>query len=168
MKTILEKTRQAIEKKGIVVLRISVGVIFFWFGFLKFFGNASSAESIASKTISWLTFGFMDAEISMPVLAALECIIGIGILTKKYMEYVIPVMYFQMAGTLLPLFIFWEETWKRPFVPTLEGQYIIKNAVLISAGIVLGAVAKGGKLIHDPEVAQKAKNAEHKKEQNEA
>lgn len=162
---VLEKLRITIEKKGIAVLRIAVGIIFFWFGFLKFFGQLSAAEAIASKTISWPTFDTLQPKVSMPILAALECLIGIGILTKKYMEYVIPVLYFQMAGTLLPLVIFPHETWEiAPFVPTLEGQYILKNAVLIAAGIVLGAIAKGAKLIQDPEIAGKAKQIEEKKE----
>ncbi len=166
---VLEDLRKAIERKGIAVLRIAVGVIFFWFGFLKFFDDLSSAESIASKTISWLTFNQLQPEIAMPVLAVLECSIGIGILTKKYTEYVIPLLYFQMAGTLLPLIVFPDETWAvLPIVPTLEGQYILKNAVIIAAGIVLGAIAKGAKLIHDPEVAQTAKAVEKKKEAAEA
>lgn len=162
---VLERLRKKIESKGLLVLRISVGLIFFWFGFLKFFDNLSSAQGIASQTISWLTFGYLDASISMPILAAVECAIGIGILTKKYMEHVIPLLYLQMFGTILPLFIFAEKTWEAvPFVPTLEGQYIIKNAILISAAVVLGAIAKGGKLINDPQVAQKAKQIEQQKE----
>lgn len=149
------------------LLRISVGMVFLWFGFLKFFGNTSAAASIAARTISWLTTDMIPSVTAMPILAALECLIGIGILTKKYMQFVIPLLYFQMAGTLLPLFIFPGETWEIiPLVPTLEGQYIIKNAILISAGIVLGVVSKGGKLIRDPEVAHKAKKAEERKSIN--
>lgn len=163
--TFLEEIRKNVEKQGMGFLRISVGIIFFWFGFLKFFGNLSAAEEIASRTISWLTFDYLKPEISMPILAIVECAIGIGILTKKYMEYVIPLLYFQMIGTLLPLFIFREETWKiTPIVPTLLGQYIIKNAILISAGIVLGVIAKGGKLINDPIIAKTAKYIEKEKE----
>lgn len=162
--TLFEQLSKAIESKGILLLRISVGLIFLWFGFLKFFGNVSAAESIASRTVSWLTMDGVGSQISMPILAVLECLIGIGILTKKYMKFVIPLMYFQMAGTLLPLFIFPDETWEViPFVPTLEGQYIIKNCISISAGIVLGAVSKGSKLIHDPEVARQAKQEEERK-----
>lgn len=161
----LERMRKNIESQGITLLRISVGLIFLWFGFLKFFSNTSAAESIASRTVSWLTAGVLSSEVSMPVLAVLECLIGIGILTKKYMQLVIPLLYFQMAGTLLPLVIFPRETWEIiPLVPTLEGQYIIKNAILISAGIVLGVVSKGGKLINDPEIAHKAKKEEKQKE----
>lgn len=161
--SLFERLVKSIERNGVLSLRISVGLIFFWFGFLKFFRDVSAAEEIASRTVSWLTLGWIQSEISMPVLALLECLIGIGILTKRYMKFVIPLLYFQMVGTLLPLFIFPDETWEIvPFVPTLEGQYIIKNSILISAGIVLGAVSKGGKLIHDPGVAQKAKREENK------
>ena len=164
MKKFFDYLRENIEKRGTDILRISVGVVFLWFGFLKFFIDISPAEEIASRTIALITFDLMKPEISMPFLAILECLIGIGLLTKKYMNYAIPVMYFQMAGTLLPIFIFPNETWEKfPFVPTLLGQYIIKNAVLISAGIVLGAIAKGGKLITNPEVAKKAKAEEAKK-----
>lgn len=163
--TLLERLRQSIESKGIDILRLAVGLIFVWFGFLKFFGDVSAAESIASRTIFWITNGHLHPDWAMPMLAVLECAIGIGILTKRYMSFVIPLMYFQMGGTLLPLLIFPDETWEMfPFVPTLEGQYIIKNAILVSAGIVLGAVAKGGKLIRDPEIARRAKKAEKQKQ----
>jgi len=162
---VLDYWRKNIEKNGTDILRISVGIVFLWFGFLKFFIDSSPAEEIASRTISLLTFDLMPPQISMPLLAVIECLIGIGILTKKYMEFVIPVLYFQMAGTVLPLFIFPDETWEIiPIVPTLLGQYIIKNSVLISAGIVLGAISKGGKLIADPKVAQKAETEEQAKE----
>ena len=54
----------------------------------------------------------------------------------------------QMAGTLMPLLLFPHEVFTRiPYAPTLEGQYIIKNAVLISAAIVLGATVRGGRLV---------------------
>lgn len=152
-----------IKRNGIGILRISVGVVFFWFGFLKFFGNLSAADEIASRTISWLTFGYLPEEWSMPILGTMECVIGLGILTRKFMKYVIPLMYFQMAGTLLPLVIFPSDTWRFAFVPTLEGQYIIKNSILISVAVVLHVVSKGGKLIADPEVADKAEKVEEHK-----
>ncbi|HEX8269564.1 MAG TPA: DoxX family membrane protein [Flavobacterium sp.] len=151
-----------IERQGMDILRISVGIVFFWFGFLKFFGSTSPAEEIASRTISTITFDLMHANLSMPLLAMLECIIGLGLLTKKYMRFVIPLLYFQMAGAVLPLFIFLDDSWTKAFVPTLLGQYIIKNCILISAGIVLGVVSKGGKLIADPVVAKEAKKVEDK------
>lgn len=153
-----------IERKGVEILRVSVGAVFLWFGFLKFFDSSSPAEQIASETISLITFGLIDSNISMPLLATLECVIGIGLLVKRLMRFAIPILYFQMAGTLLPLVIFRSQTWSDWLVPTLLGQYIIKNAVLISAGIVLGVVSKGGRLIADPVVAEEAKKVEEERE----
>jgi len=60
-------------------------------------------------------------------------------------------LFLQMLGTITPLFFFPSETFKMfPFVPTLEGQYIIKNLILISAGLVIGATVRGGKIISEP------------------
>ncbi len=54
----------------------------------------------------------------------------------------------QMAGTITPLFLFPDETFSRfPIAPTLEGQYIIKNIVLIGAAMVIGATVRGGRLV---------------------
>jgi hypothetical protein len=59
-------------------------------------------------------------------------------------------LYLQMIGTLLPLFFFPSETFTViPFAPTLEGQYIIKNLVLISAGIAIGATVRGGRIVSE-------------------
>lgn len=91
----------------------------------------------------------MPASISLPVLAAWEGAIGIGLLSGRYLKLTLP-LFAQMAGTFLPLAFFPHETFKRfPFVPTLEGQYIIKNLVLVSASLVIGATTRGGRLIHD-------------------
>jgi uncharacterized membrane protein YkgB len=152
-----------IDRHGTDFLRISVGIVFLWFGVLKFFGATSPAEDIATDTIQLISFDLISPEVGMILLAILETVIGLGILTRKYMRYIIPVLYFQMAGAILPLFIFIDECWNGPFVPTLLGQYIIKNIILISAAIVLGVVSKGGELIADPEVAEKAKEVEEEK-----
>ena len=83
----------------------------------------------------------------MPILASLECLIGLGLLTRVAMRITLLLLFVQMLGTLFPLFFFPRETFTSvPFVPTLEGQYIIKNLVLISAGIVIGATVRGGHL----------------------
>jgi hypothetical protein len=67
---------------------------------------------------------------------------------------VLLLLFVQMLGTLTPLFLFPVETFATfPFVPTLEGQYIIKNVVIVSAAIVLGATVRGGELTHEPVVA---------------
>jgi len=131
------------QKYGMVFLRISVGIIFFWFGILKFFPNISSAEMLATETITKLTFGLVPGSVSIILLATWETIIGIGLIVGKYLRLVLFLLFAQMLGTLTPLILFPNETFTHfPIVPTLEGQYIIKNLILISAGLVLGATVK--------------------------
>ncbi len=138
-------------RNGVTFLRISLGIVFFWFGFLKYFPHASPAEALAGKTIVVLTFGHIQPNISMPILATWECLIGLGLLSNVAMRVTIFLLFAQMAGTLLPLFFFPHETFvSLPFAPTLEGQYIIKNLVLISAGLVIGATVRGGRLTAGP------------------
>lgn len=133
---------------GLPLLRISLGLVFFWFGVLKFFPDLSPAVDLATKTIDKLTLGRVDSNIAIPLLAAWECLIGLGLLFGVFMRTTLLLLILQMAGTLLPLIFFPGEVFSRiPFAPTLEGQYIIKNAVLISAGIVLGATVRGGGLV---------------------
>ncbi len=135
-------------RHGLPLLRISLGVVFFWFGVLKFFPGLSPAQDLASRTIAALTFGVVQANVSVPVLAAWECLIGVGLLFGVYMRATLLLLAVQMAGTLTPLMLFPGEVFLRvPYAPTLEGQYIIKNAVLISAAIVLGAAVRGGGLV---------------------
>ncbi|MDR7435332.1 MAG: DoxX family membrane protein [Armatimonadota bacterium] len=134
-------------RHGIGVLRVSLGIVFFWFGFLKFFRGLSPAQDLATRTISVLTFGRLSPDVSILILAAWECLIGLGLLLGIFMRATLLLLWLQMLGTITPLFLFSSEVFTRiPYAPTLEGQYIIKNIVLISAGIVLGATVRGGKL----------------------
>jgi len=133
-------------RNGITLLRLSLGIVFFWFGVLKFFPHASPAEGLAVSTIGVITHGAMSAHVSLLVLATWECCIGLGLVSGILPRFTLLLLYLQMIGTLLPLWFFPHQTFSAPFVPTLEGQYIIKNIVLISAGIVIGATVRGGKL----------------------
>ena len=133
--------------------------MFLWFGVLQFFPGASSAEDLATRTITCLTFGRMSPHVSLPILATWECAIGMGLLSGRFLKVTLPLLFAQMAGTFLPLAFFPHETFKVfPFIPTLEGQDSIKNLVLVSAGLVIGATVRGGALTHD---AQAAQTAEH-------
>ena len=127
------------DQNRIVILRVSLGIIFLWFGILKFFPGASPAEVIAGRTINKLSFGILPTTLSMPILAVWESIIGLGLILNVWLRLILVLLYLQMAGTFLPLLFFPHETFKGSlFIPTLLGQYIIKNCVLISGGIVIG------------------------------
>lgn len=142
---------------GVMLLRISLGIVFFWFGFLKFFPGLSPAQDLAARTISTLSFGIVQPNISIPVLAAWETVIGLGLITGRFMRATLLLLFVQMIGTILPIFFFPGEVFVRfPYAPTLEGQYIIKNLVLISAAIVIGATVRGGRVIADPVAARVA------------
>ncbi|MFC6667852.1 DoxX family membrane protein [Deinococcus radiopugnans] len=140
------------------LLRLALGVVFLWFGAQKFFPGVSVAQDLATDTISVLTLGTVGPQVSLPVLATWECLIGLGLLSGRFLPATL-LLLVQMAGTFAPLILFPGETFKIvPWVPNLEGQYIIKNLVLAAAALVVGATARGGKLIYD---AQAAEVAEH-------
>jgi len=141
---------------GIRLLSISLGVVFFWFGVLKFFPGLSPAEDLATKTISMLTVGLIPPNVSIVVLATWECVVGLGLILGIFMRATLLLLFLQMLGTVTPLFFFPQEVFTRiPYVPNLEGQYIIKNVVLISAGLVIGATVRGGAIVADPQSAQR-------------
>jgi uncharacterized membrane protein YkgB len=140
---------------GVTLLRISIGIVFFWFGVLKFFPDLSPAQDLAARTIETLTFGVVTAGVALPVLALWECAIGVGLISGRFMRATLLLLVLQMAGTITPLFLFPQETWTQfPIAPTLEGQYIIKNIVIVSAALVLGALVRGGALVDDPQIAE--------------
>jgi uncharacterized membrane protein YkgB len=150
-------------RHGITLLRVSIGVVFFWFGVLKFFPGMSPAQELATRTISALTFGLVPGAVSVPLLAALETVIGLGLLSGRYLRATILLLLLQMAGTVTPLFLFPGETFTTfPVAPTLEGQYIIKNIVLVSAAVLIGATVRGGMIIADPVAAREAREKEER------
>ncbi len=145
-------------KLGIRLLRISLGIVFLWFGALKFFPDLSPAQDLAVRTISQLSFGLISAQMSLTILATWECLIGLGLIFGVLMRATLLLLFLQMLGTITPIFLFPQEVFTHiPYAPTLEGQYIIKNIVLISAGFVLGATVRGGAVIADPRIAKMTK-----------
>ena len=139
---------------GVTILRMALAIVYLWFGVLKFFPGLSPAEELAGRTIQTLSGGAIPPEVALPVLATWEVVIGIGLLLGRWMRAVLFLLFVQMLGTITPLVLFPNETWMQfPISPTLEGQYIIKNVVLVSAAIVLGATVRGGELVPEPVAA---------------
>ena len=136
---------------GVLLLRIALGVVFFWFGALKLIPDASPAEALAGQTIERLSGGLVAAGTSLPMLAVWEVAIGVGLFIGRGMRITLFLLFVQMLGTITPLFLFPTETFSQfPWAPTLEGQYIIKNVVIVAAAIVLGATVRGGQLTAEP------------------
>jgi uncharacterized membrane protein YkgB len=122
---------------SIPTARISLFVVFFWFGLLKLLGLSpagSLVHGLFDQTISFMAF-----DTFYMLFAALECIIGILFLIKGAERIVLPLLLFHMVTTFMPLVWLPTESWQAPFVPTIVGQYIIKNLVIIATAIGLMA-----------------------------
>jgi uncharacterized membrane protein YphA (DoxX/SURF4 family) len=144
-------------RNSVLLTRVALGIVFFWFGMLKAFPGQSDAEGLAAQTIFKLTAGHIASSVSLPALAIWECLIGLGLLSGKFLRVTLLLLFLQLPGTFLPLFFFPAETWKHvPYAPTLLGQYIIKNLVLVCAGMLVGATMRGGRIIADPQAADNA------------
>lgn len=127
------------QRTFIPVARVSLFLIFFWFGFIKLLGVSPAsplAEALTAKTVG---MEYFDALFML--LAAVECVIGILFLIPKATRVVIPLLLFHMAVVCSPLLLVPEHAWQDFFVPTLEGQYIIKNAVVVAVAIGIAASA---------------------------
>ncbi|MBN1176001.1 hypothetical protein JXA48_05140 [Candidatus Woesearchaeota archaeon] len=136
-----KKTIQNIESKietwmdnhGLLFLRISLAIVFFWFGILKPLGLSPAADLV------YATAFWFSPHTFLLIVGWWEVIIGITLLFRKTLPIGIILLFAQMIGTFLPLVLLPQVVFvKFPFVLSMEGQYIFKNLVLISAGIVVG------------------------------
>ncbi len=119
---------------GMPFLRIGIGVIFIWFGVLKPLGLSPAAELLAN-TVYWWT-----PEIVVPAIGWWEVAIGITFLIPQLTRVAIFLLAVQMPGTFLPLVLLPEVCFTViPWGLTLEGQYIVKNLVIIGAALVIGS-----------------------------
>ncbi|MFW9855794.1 MAG: hypothetical protein ACFFFG_12085 [Candidatus Thorarchaeota archaeon] len=127
---------------GIILLRISFGIVFIWFGILKPLG-LSPAETLASDLVAQAGYWIPLNEYLYPLLALVEVSIGILFLFRPTLRIAIFLLAIQMPLTFMPLIVLPAATWVTfPIVPTLEGQYIIKNLILVSAAIVVGGTVR--------------------------
>ena len=114
-------------------LRGALGVIFIWFGALKIF-SASPADDLVRRTVYWF-----NPDVFLPVLGAWEVAIGICLLFRPLLRLGLLLLFFQLPGTFLPLVLLPEVCFVRfPFNLTMEGQYIVKNLLIIGAALVVG------------------------------
>jgi uncharacterized membrane protein YkgB len=136
------KISKFMEQWGVLAVRISFGIIFIWFGILKPIG-ISSAEPLVIATVPWLPL--FEGEVWVKIIGWWEVLIGIAFLFRKTIRIAIALLALQMVGTFLPLILLPEITFQEgnyPFGPTMEGQYIIKNLMIISAALVVGGTVR--------------------------
>ena len=132
------KVSAFMQRWGIVSLRVSLAIIFIWFGLLKPFG-LSSAQTLVEDTMRWMPL--LSPHLWVVVIGFWEVAIGITFLFKSTVRIAIALLAMQMVGTFMPLVILPTVTFQEghfPYAPTLEGQYIIKNLLIISEALVIG------------------------------
>ncbi len=122
------------------LLRISIGIIYLWFGVLKFFENLSPAETLASETLTTLCFGLVSEPVSCKLLAFLETLIGLLLICNIFTSRIVLLALLHMCGTFIPLILQPDIIFSElPFGLSLVGQYILKNIVIICALFVLSS-----------------------------
>ncbi len=121
-----------------LILAISIGLIYLWFGILKYFPNLSPAEDLAQSTIGLLTFNLISPRVSIILLATWESLVGLLLLLNIFRRTAIILAFIHMTFTFFPLLFFRDQVFgNTPLQLTLLGQYIIKNLVIIAGLLVL-------------------------------
>jgi uncharacterized membrane protein YkgB len=142
-----------LQRYGITLLRLSVGIIFIWFGALKLVPGLSPAEPLIRALMPDVI-----EPIALPAIALMEIVIGLGYLSGRYLRVVIILNLLQMAGAMSPLLFVPERLWEVfPFVWTLEGQYVIKDIILVSAALVIGSTVRGARLVTQTQMMRAVK-----------
>lgn len=125
------------ERLGLPLLRVGIAVVFVWFGALKILGISPAGELVAN-TVYWV-----PPELFVPVLGVWEVVIGLCLLYRPLIRLGILLLFLQMPGTFLPLVILPDVTFVTfPHALTVEGQYIVKNLVIIGAALVVGGTVR--------------------------
>jgi uncharacterized membrane protein YkgB len=125
------------ERYGITLLRVSLAMVFIWFGMLKVVGKSPVAELVAS------TVYFLPARVFVPILGVWETLIGVGLLLRVALRFTLFLLFAQMAGTFLVLIVHPDRAFSgNPLLLTTDGEFVIKNLVLISAGLVIGGTVR--------------------------
>jgi uncharacterized membrane protein YphA (DoxX/SURF4 family) len=129
---------------SIQLLRIVVGLVFLAFGLLKFFPDVSPVEELTIKTTDALSFDLIPGHIAIVLIASLECIIGLLLIIGRFLRIAIYLLAGQLIGILAPLALFTDRLFNGPHnAPTLEGQYVIKDIILVASGFVVASTLPG-------------------------
>ncbi|SHJ53118.1 Uncharacterized membrane protein YkgB [Reichenbachiella agariperforans] len=128
------------ERYGMMLLESSIGLVYVWFGALKFPSGLSPAEVLAADTMDILTFHLLDKQGLLWGLASIEVLMGLLLLCRIQSKWVVLALLLHMLGTLSPVVLFPEVVFDRPpFGFSIVGQYIMKNVIIIAAALVIYA-----------------------------
>jgi uncharacterized membrane protein YkgB len=126
---------------GVTLLRAALAITFIWFGVLKVL-HVSPVADLVAETVYWVPAAFF-----VPFLGVWEIAVGLGLLFRKALRLTLLFFFMQMAGTFLVLVIHPDLSFQQgnPLLLTTLGEFVVKNLVLLTAGIVIGStVTRGG------------------------
>ncbi len=127
-----------LQRYSIALLRISMGVVIFGFGILKYFPGISPAEDLVMKTTQLLTFELLPGRVALVLFATVECCIGLSLITGWGLRLIIYLLALWVVGILSPVVLLPERLFSGPYhAPTLEGQYVLKDIILLTATLVI-------------------------------
>ena len=141
----LDRLTDVLAAHSITVLRVSLGLVFLVFAAFKFVAGASPAEDLAVATVGELTFGLVTGDAALLLTAVTETIIGLALLTGRFLKLGLLVLAGALGGIMAPLVLFPDLMWSGDG-PSLTGQYVFKDIVLAAAGLVVAAHALGARL----------------------
>ncbi len=130
---------QAFRRISVSAGRISIFVIYFWFGVLKIFGTDLSPATPLIRNIFEHVVPFIPFPTFLIFFGLFECLIAVLFIIPGCERIVIPLLILHMVMTFMPLFVIPAATWSGFLIPTVEGQYIIKNVLIIAASIGIAA-----------------------------
>lgn len=132
---------------SITALRVSMGVIFLGFGVLKFVPGLSPAQDLVETTISVMSFGLVPGAVGLIVTAVLECLIGASLIAGRGLRLTVYLLAAELLGILSPLVLLPGRLFSGPgHAPTLEGQYVLKDLVLVAAAMVVATQFRGASI----------------------
>ena len=143
-------------RRSLLLLRWAVGLIFVFFGALKLVPGLSPAEGLVMEAIQAMTFGLVPGRAGVAFTGALEVALGVLLMTGRLRRLTIYVLGLELVGILAPLVLLPTRLFEG-VVPTLEGQYVMKDIILFAGGMVLAATIRGGRLVAGPGNAQETK-----------
>lgn len=139
-----------LQRHSITLLRISMGAVILGFGVLKYFPGVSPAEDLILTVTHLLTFGLVPGRLAMVLLATVECTIGLSLITGRGLRVVIYLLVPWVLGILSPAVLLPGRMFSGPdHAPTLEGQYVLKDVLLLTAALVIAATIRPGQKADD-------------------
>jgi len=145
------RVHAVLVRHSVVALRLSIGVVFFAFGVLKYFPGVSPAQNLAETTTHILLFGLIPGNVALVLTATLECAIGLLLMVGRGLRVAFYLLVVELLGILSPIVLLPGRLFAGPYsAPTLEGQYVLKDITLVAAAMVVAAASfRGGRLVRE-------------------